>query len=66
MAGPAWQILNVERLQGGGARALVRIRGGRMVRLYVAPALVNGPDIEQLVAVVVELQPPRLPHNGKV
>lgn len=63
---PAFVIQGIEHLINGGARVLVRKRGGRMVKLFVPAPAVNGPDIEALVAVVIDHQPPRLTQQGKV
>lgn len=61
--GPPFTILRVVELVNGGARVLARRRGGRVVNLYVPPVLNNGPDIERLVALVLDQQPPYPPRT---
>lgn len=61
--GPAYVILRVTQLRAGGARILARARGGRMINLYVPPALNNGIDAEHLVELALRHQPPYPPRT---
>lgn len=61
--GPPYTILDVARLQTGAVLVKVRIRGGRKLRLYVPVGVANGPDIVDLIAVVLSVETERRTHG---
>lgn len=62
--GPLYTIVSEDRLPTGAVRVLVRVRGGPLIRVYVPPMLVNGPNIEGFIVAIIELTgADRLPHE---
>lgn len=55
--GPAYTILDVQALDDGRKRVLVRKRGGRLIRFCVAANAANGPTITQMIEQVLPKWP---------
>lgn len=58
MDGPAYTVLNVERMTSGQVRVLVRKNGGRLIRFCVAAAAADGITITRMIEQVLPTWPP--------